>query len=850
MAGRRVFVVMALLAGVTGVGLPSVAAAQEREVYQFDLPAQDLGDALRAVAARAGWELYASADDVNGIVAPRLQGALTARQAIEQLLAGTNLSVRFVKGAVIIRGRSEPAEAASEGESKSDIVVTGSRIRGAPPAAPVTTITAADIRDAGQSDLGEVARSLPQNFGGGQNPGIGNTQGAGVENANVNSASTFNLRGIGPNATLTLLNGNRLSYSGVSAAIDVSTIPVAAVDRVEIVADGASAIYGADAVAGVVNIILKRDYQGLSTTARIGSSTDGGDFQQQYNVVGGTRWSGGGFIATYDYSRNSAINAGQRSYTDSQNPDTTLYPAISRHSLLLSGHQDITADLAVAVDAIYKTGSTRLSTGYLLDGPLTAQGVVGRADFDTFGVAPRLEIKLPAHWTATVSGFYGIDKTTSLATVYDAGTASGSILRKYNNQSLSLEASAQGPIFALPGGDARLAVGGGIRSYRLDAEVLVFDQDISRTRKNYFAYAEAYFPLIGAAQGIPLISRFSVSGAVRYEDYSDSDSIVTPKAGLIYEPFQALSFKASWGRSFKLPTLYQMYSGYSTVLLPVRGYGSTFPAGSTYLYALGANDKDTAEKSENWTLSVEAKPIRGLELTASYFHLDYRDRVAPPLASRTGALTNPIYAELVTLNPTEAMLASLVAGADGGLQNGVGAPYDPSRVVAILDARDRNVARQIYRGVDISARYRADVGNAQTLNVTGSATWLYSKQQLLQDTPYSDLAGTIFRPPHFKARAGATFSSPTYSASSFVSYTGGVRDGRGATSVDIGSVTTVDLTGRVQIDRHMQVSLDVLDLFNAKPKRIPTTSPFDTPFDTTNYSAVGRYVGVRLSRSW
>src|SRR3546814_5363529 len=68
-------------------------------------------------------------------------------------------------------------------------------------------ISSEDILTAGQSDLGEVARSLPQSFGGGQNPGIGNSQGAPNENANVNGASTFNLRGIGSNATLTLLNG-------------------------------------------------------------------------------------------------------------------------------------------------------------------------------------------------------------------------------------------------------------------------------------------------------------------------------------------------------------------------------------------------------------------------------------------------------------------------------------------------------------------------------------------------------------------------------------------------------------------------------------------------------------------
>src|SRR3546814_5055713 len=105
---------------------------------------------------------------------------------------------------------------------------------------------------------------------------IGSGQGTQNQNVNVNEASTFNLRGIGPSATLTLLNGNRFAYSGTQSVIDISAIPTAAVERIEIVADGASAIYGADAVAGVVNILLRKDYEGVTTSARLGGSTDGG----------------------------------------------------------------------------------------------------------------------------------------------------------------------------------------------------------------------------------------------------------------------------------------------------------------------------------------------------------------------------------------------------------------------------------------------------------------------------------------------------------------------------------------------------------------------------------------------
>src|SRR3546814_14811571 len=103
----------------------------------------------------------------------------------------------------------------------------------------------------------------------------------GKENGGASSGLT--LRGLGPDATLTLINGHRVAYDGAIQGVDISAIPLAALDRIEIVADGSSALYGSDAVAGVANVLLRKDYQGLWTSARIAGTTDGGDFQQEYN---------------------------------------------------------------------------------------------------------------------------------------------------------------------------------------------------------------------------------------------------------------------------------------------------------------------------------------------------------------------------------------------------------------------------------------------------------------------------------------------------------------------------------------------------------------------------------------
>ena len=99
-------------------------------------------------------------------------------------------------------------------EESSAIVVTGTRIRGARVVGEVIELDRETIVETGQVDLGEAIRNLPQNFSGGQNPGVGS--GGGIGNENVNSASSPNLRGLGPDATLTLLNGHRLPYNSAS----------------------------------------------------------------------------------------------------------------------------------------------------------------------------------------------------------------------------------------------------------------------------------------------------------------------------------------------------------------------------------------------------------------------------------------------------------------------------------------------------------------------------------------------------------------------------------------------------------------------------------------------------------
>src|SRR3546814_11458662 len=95
-----------------------------------------------------------------------------------------------------------------------------------------------------------------------------------------------------------------------------------------------------------------------------------------------------------------------------------------------------------------------------------------------------------------------------------------------------------------------------------------------------------------------------------------------------------------------------------------------------------------------------------------------------------------------------------------------------------MDGRGRNIGAQRYEGADLSLRYRAPVGGGRALTVTVNATWLDSRQQLLPGLPVTDLAGTIFNSPHFRARGGATYGAERFTLASLVNFTGGGNNRR------------------------------------------------------------------------
>ncbi|TCZ87397.1 TonB-dependent siderophore receptor [Lysobacter sp. N42] len=205
-------------------------------------------------------------------------------------------------------------------EQLDRVTVTGSRIKRATVEgpAPITVITADDLERQGFTTVSEALNTLTQISGSAQNE---LTQSGFTPNA-----SALDLRGLGPGRVLTLINGRRvadypLPYNGQSNFVNLNAIPRAAVERIEVLSGGASAIYGSDAVAGVVNIILKTNYEGDEVNIRAGTTTRGGSDSGDVTWVGGK--SGDNWSVTYaaQYVAREGLFASQRDFMDSYRDD-------------------------------------------------------------------------------------------------------------------------------------------------------------------------------------------------------------------------------------------------------------------------------------------------------------------------------------------------------------------------------------------------------------------------------------------------------------------------------------------------------------------------------------------------
>ena len=277
-------------------------AAQAQTAPRLDIPAGDLAAALDAYARQSGTQLVYRADQLAGARSAGLSGQAASPQALDALLRGSGYRAqRDASGAVLIvpaaaaqpAAPARPARSATQagGDAPAEleaVQVTGSRIPRAQVEgpAPVTIVTAEQIQAAGLTSVPDVLRSLSQNSGSVQ--GQQNTTSA----QSTPGAQAVDLRGLGPNHTLVLVNGRRIAdfplpLNSRSNFTDIGNIPLGMIDRIEVLTGSASAVYGSDAMAGVINFILKKSTDGTTFDYRYGDTTRGGGESHRLTLTTG-----------------------------------------------------------------------------------------------------------------------------------------------------------------------------------------------------------------------------------------------------------------------------------------------------------------------------------------------------------------------------------------------------------------------------------------------------------------------------------------------------------------------------------------------------------------------------------
>jgi len=877
----------------------------------------------------------------------------------------------------------------------------------------------------GLTTLADVLQTVPQvqnnPNSGGSGPVYrqGGTSGYG---GNTTQGTSINLRGLGTSATLTLVDGRRVVPSGAASTFtEAIQVPIAAVERIEVVTDGSSAIYGSDAISGVVNYVLRKNFNGIEISGR-------DTVNRYYNtwgtsVTAGKSWSTGNVILTYDYEFRDSFYAGKSKYlrqdlTSLGGPDSranngtvsaggptlitggtgapyTYYTIPDgsgtglsftslteggnlvdasdyneylgkqkRHQVALFFNQEINSSLNFYVEAFYtkRDTSTRSynntltgnnvtvcedSPYYITDAPAGASSsssncgggmgqlvavnasvffngsTVTKNPAETISVTAGYTGKLPGSWTVETYFTYAHDSTcgicnygnnanmSALAAEIQAGrinpysttpltdaqyaTFMGDNLQFSYNSFYDAVTKFNGPLFSLPAGEVKVALGGELaynRQHLINGSNTAYPDDPTNNsyavtndstvhRSTASAFAELFIPVIGSDMNIPLMQELNVNAAVRYDDYSDFGDTTNPKIGATWMVNDAVSIRGSWGTSFRAPSLTDTNPmNFSAALAGVpfannsgrTDIGILYPGFSSAYQIIGANSRLKPETATSWSAGIDIKPVgSGFRFSATYYNMKYTNQIVAPTIG------------LFLSSPENAALYSqyiIPVNNPGTCVNGDPSTYDPvlanfiaanpalyrisifgaCSVNVILDGRSANAATTYQDGLDFQANYMTDssIGRWNLgLNVTKI---LNQKLQTVVGGKKQDVLDTYYYPVSLRGRAQIGWSLGRVAANLFVNYVGSYTNTiplSGQPQSKVPSWTTADMGITYSVPPGgsalggLRLAVNVQNLTNEDPPLVLTQSGTSySAFDASNASIYGRTVSIQITKAF
>ncbi|MEN2789156.1 TonB-dependent receptor [Sphingomonas oligophenolica] len=844
----------------------------------------------------------------------------------------------------LAQSASDTAPTAASDETH-DIIVTGTSIRGVPPVGSnLISVSRDDIKTIGAATTPDLLATVPQLNSFNSAP-----------RANNGGAGSFapGLRSLPPAATLVLMNGHRLVAGGANETNpDYPLIPDLAIERVEIVADGASSIYGSDAVAGVVNFVTRKSASGVEANVRYGMADNYHSFSASGLI--GHDWGSGSVLLAYQYAENSNIRGGDRDYrvqdfrpyggvdtraTACPSPNVVvgatvyaapalapntinhcdngavadLFPSSRVHSAFLTAHQGLGAHVTVWGDLLYSDrkdivrsappvqGVTIFSSNPFFRAPpgsgATVETVYFRPD-NLFGAdhlnntyhtkvgnsSAGVDVRLPRDLKLSVYGTYDWATNdaflpsispvalavagfgTTAATALDpfgSGTSPAVTAAITNNptavtiqQRTKLAAvKLDGPLADLPGGQLKIAVGAEYRRETFQQRGFVGTTPVPENlgRNIYSLYGEIFVPIFGAGNEVPLLHRLSLSLSGRYDHYSDFGSTTNPKVGLTWDPVEGVTFRGTYGRSFRAPGLRDVgatvgayyYDAATAAVLardPTRGAAQV-----NTVYLLGGNRNLQPEKARTYSLGVDLQPrfLPNLRASMTFYDINFTNVIGTPPTSLI--FTDPTFASVVYRNPTAAQLASLLA-----IAVPVNLPTPLPAIGNLLDERRGNFGVRKTNGLDFDVNYRHPTGFGSLFADVAGNYILKFDTQLSPSAPVSN--GLRLGVPRTTLRGTLGLTAGPISAAAFVNYRDGITNAfntpTGTSVYSAHSYTTVDLRVAVTLPNTglasgTQLSLQINDLLDQTPPFFPATDGIGG-----NYNPIGRFVALNLRKTF
>ncbi len=891
--------------GLALAGLALLIAAPlsaEDAAYDLDIESQPLAAALKEFAEQSGLQVVYYSELANGERSPEVSGAMTADQAMAQLLASTDLTfdtmgddtvvveaaaaqvesevtselgnLRPTPSAMLmaqaVANRNEPRSEASHSqqaeslpvdeqvERLEEIIVTGTNIRGVVnPTTPVLQFDRRDIELSGAATVEDFLRTLPQNFGSETqltaDSGNPNTSGRNGFLGNV-----IDLRGLGAGSTLTLLNGRRMAAVGSTNFVDVSILPLGAIDRIDVLTDGASAVYGSDAIGGVVNFITRKDYEGFEVSARYGTVTDGAKEDFGIGAAGGLNWGSGGGVMGVDFLERTPLLISDRDFidrSDLRNPESNFGSEDERLSIAASAYQQFGERVTTSIDVLY---SDRSSESQDID-----SGAIVRSDQEALFVNGQVAFELSVGHSLEFFVDHGQNTNEGGESVDDFAP------RNFENRLRVAEGRLSGQLLTLPGGNASYSLGGAYREEEFTSGIFGFDAD----RSVEAFYAETLVPIIGSRNALPLVDRLEVSAAVRYEQYSDVGDSTDPRIGLFWGVNDELSFRAAYSESFRAPDLntlnrQERYFAFGAPLSLATAFDPpepddrlSLPNAFVLLTPTGGNASLVPEAAETWSAGIDYSPrfLDGFELRLNYFDIAYTNRIDS--LSFLELLQVPAFRSLVDFPPDQTELEAIFRRVDAGsaelldftfLSSG---PVRPEDVQVFVNSGMQNVAERDVNGIDVNLEYTRSTDIGQFAANVNASYLLDFSSRIAPTADSANQIDTLYNPLDFVLRSGVSWSRDGLTAFLALNYRDGYQDEiQDEFADDIDSWTTWDLSlfyatdgafeGRLLSD--VRVGVSVTNMFDEDP---PFVETFDSlNFDTANADPFGRQVTISLNK--